>query len=35
MQKSLVLLDDFCIDMPDDGLREGRNMQHACKAQLK
>ena len=24
-------LQDFCIDMPDDGLRKGRNMEHTRK----
>jgi hypothetical protein len=28
-------LDDFCIDMPDDGLMEGQNLQRTCKAHLK
>jgi hypothetical protein len=28
-------LGDFCIEIIDDGLRKGRNMQHTCKAQLQ
>ena len=28
-------LDDFCIDLSDDGLRKGQNIQHTCKVQLK
>jgi hypothetical protein len=28
-------LNDFYIDMPDVGLRKGRNMLQTCKAQLK
>jgi len=27
--------DDFYMDMPDDGLRKGRNMLHKFKAQFK
>ena len=28
-------LDDFCIDMPDGGLRKDLDVQHTWKAQLK
>jgi len=33
--KFVVLLGYFCIVMPGDGMRKGRNVLHTCKAQLK